>query len=136
MNCIGEILKQLTFCRRLDYEIAYCFESLFELVVNGFVVRVHELYGGIDNLWSNPLNWTNGLPNADDPATEDTAKFKNGVFCVLDYAAPPISNLNMQQGASHLRLVDGAVLTCNSWNAIAYDGGEEDNRHLLEVLGV
>ena len=58
MNCIGEILKQLTFCRRLDYEIAYCFESLFELVVNGFVVRVHELYGGIDNLWSNPLNWT------------------------------------------------------------------------------
>jgi hypothetical protein len=83
----------------------------------------------VDELYSNPDNWTDGVP------VDEMAKFERGALCVLDYAAPPISNINIREDGSALRLVDGAALTANSWCAIAYNGGTVDNRCRLEVLG-
>lgn len=85
--------------------------------------------GSVSSLWSNPANWSNGIPGVNDKASV------NGVLCVLDYAAPTIKNLVLESGnTGHLQLKDGAKLACNDWTIIGYSGAPTDP-HQMEVLG-
>ncbi|UCD51187.1 MAG: hypothetical protein JSW27_00875 [Phycisphaerales bacterium] len=89
-----------------------------------------RFFGSVDNLWSNPDNWNNGLPDADDKV-----QVEGGALCILDYDAGAIKHTALEGGgATHLRLVDGAVLNVNDWTIIGYAGVPEEP-HLLEVLG-
>jgi len=86
--------------------------------------------GAVNQLWSDPGNWTAGLPDQDDKVqVVDTG------FCILDYDAGTIKHLAIEGGgAGHLRLVDGAKVTARDWSIIGYAGAPE-TPHLLEVLG-
>jgi len=84
----------------------------------------------VDNLWSNVGNWSAGFP--DDA---DKANFRNGVSAVLDYNAGIIKNLAIEGGASKVTLVDGAELAVRDWSIVGYNGGEQGNPHILELLG-
>jgi hypothetical protein len=54
---------------------------VFSLLFTGLLSAGTTAFtGGSDTLWSNPQNWSDGLPGAGD-----TAKVPNGAFCVLDY---------------------------------------------------
>ncbi len=100
------------------------------LLLMGSLSADTNFTGAISELWSNPDNWSAGLPD-----TADKANFRNGVSAVLDYDAGVIKNVALEGGASKLRLVDGAQLTVWEWSIVAYNGGEEGARHTLEVLG-
>jgi hypothetical protein len=81
-------------------------------------------------LWSDPDNWTEGLPDADDKV-----QIEGGVLCVLDYDAGVIKHTALEGGnTTHLRLVDGSRLAVRDWSIIGYAGAPEEP-HLLEVLG-
>jgi hypothetical protein len=86
--------------------------------------------GAVDEKWSNPDNWNNGLP---DPA--DKVQVVDNGFCVLDYDAGTVKHIALEGGGpGHLRLVDGAKLAVSDWSIIGYAGAPEDP-HFLEVLG-
>jgi len=105
------------------------------LVVAGSLFADSTFTGAVSDLWSNPDNWSEGLPDA-----ADKAKFTDGQLCVLDYDAGAVKQIAMEgDGADHLRLVDGAALTVapgstDGWAIIGYAGAPEEP-HLLEVLG-
>jgi len=104
---------------------------VFSLLLTGSLSAVTTVFtGAVNELWSNPENWSDGLP-----ASGDTAKVQNGAFCVLDYAAPPIKTLNMRGGSSRLQLVDGAHLVSESWSVISLNSATADNRDVMEILG-
>ena len=86
--------------------------------------------GAASDLWSDADNWSNGIPGE-----QDKAKITNGVTCILDYDAGLIKNAAFNNAPGLLRLVDGAQLTVSQWTIVGYSGGEEGNRHILEVLG-
>jgi len=86
--------------------------------------------GAVSDLWSNADNWTNGIPGEGDKA-----RIRDGVTCILDYDAGVIKNASFSSTPGLLRLVDGAQLTVSQWSIVGYSGGEESNRHVLEVLG-
>jgi hypothetical protein len=102
---------------------------VFSLLLTGSSSATSNFTGAVDELWSNPNNWTNGVP------VDETAKVQSGGLCILDYAAPSVSNINIRVAGSTLRLVNGAALTATSWSAVSYNGGTTDNRCILEVLG-
>jgi len=105
---------------------------VFSLLLAGSLFAANNIFTeAVDNLWSNPANWSEGRV----PDASDTARVQNGVFCVLDYAAPPINQLNMRGGGSRLQLVDGAHLVSNDWAVISLNGGTPDNRDVMEILG-
>jgi hypothetical protein len=86
--------------------------------------------GTVSEMWSDPANWTDGLPDQDDKV-----QVAGGVLCVLDYDAGVIKNNAMEGGSTtHLRLVDGAKVNVRDWSIIGYAGVPEEP-HLLEVLG-
>jgi len=86
--------------------------------------------GAVSDLWSNPDNWNNGLPDADDKV-----QIEGGALCVLDYDAGVIKHTALEGGnTTHLRLVDGAQVSVRDWSIIGYAGAPEEP-HLLEVLG-
>jgi hypothetical protein len=87
--------------------------------------------GAVSQLWSNPANWTAGLPDQDDKVQCDA-----GVLCILDYDAGVIKNMALEGsgGPTHVRLVDGAKVAVRDWSIIGYAGAPEEP-HLLEVFG-
>jgi len=86
--------------------------------------------GAVSELWSDPANWTAGLP---DPA--DKVQYDGGKLCILDYDAGVIKNNSMEGGGTtNLRLVKGAKLAASDWTIIGYAGAPADP-HLLEVFG-
>lgn len=87
--------------------------------------------GTVSEFWSNPDNWSNGFPGPSDKLRI------NAELCILDYPAESHAQNAVWEGggAGHLRLVDGAELSVSQWSIIAYNGGSEDTRHTLEVLG-
>jgi len=100
------------------------------LLVAGFVSADTRFTGAVSDLWSNPDNWTEGLPDADDKV-----QVVDGGFCILDYDAGTIKHTALEGGGTgHLRLVDGAALAVSDWTIIGYAGTPEEP-HFLEVLG-
>ena len=86
--------------------------------------------GAVNDSWSNADNWSNGLPDPDDKI-----QFDGDTLCILDYDAGVIKNTAMEgDNTTHLRLVDGALLSVSNWSIIGY-GGTPEEPHLLEVLG-
>ena len=105
---------------------------VFSLLLAGSLFAANNIFtGAINNLWSNPNNWSEGRV----PDASDTARIQNGVFCVVDYAAPPIEHINIRTGGNVLQLVDGAHLVSNDWAVISLNGGTPDNRDVMEILG-
>ena len=103
---------------------------LIVLCLVGMLHADTRFTGAVSQLWSDPGNWTAGLPDQDDKVqVVDTG------FCILDYDAGTIKQLAIEGGgAGHLRLVDGAKVTARDWSIIGYAGAPE-TPHLLEVLG-
>jgi hypothetical protein len=100
------------------------------LLLTGMVSANTKFNGSVDNLWSNPDNWSEGLPDA-----SDKIQMNGDTLCILDYDAGLIKNTALEGGGTtHLQLVDGAMLTVTDWTIIAYAGAPEEP-HLLEVLG-
>jgi hypothetical protein len=100
------------------------------LLLTGSLSADTKFTGAVDNMWSNPDNWSEGLP---DPS--DKIQINGDTLCILDYDAGLIKNTALEGGGkTHLQLVDGAVLTVTEWSIIAY-AGKPDEPHTLEVLG-
>jgi len=100
------------------------------LLVTGSLSANTKFSGAVSNSWSNADNWSNGLPGPDDKI-----QFDGDTLCILDYDAGVIKNTAMEGGnTTHLRLVDGALLSVSGWSIIGY-GGIPEEPHLLEVLG-
>jgi len=87
--------------------------------------------GAVDELWSKPDNWREGAL----PGPGDKAEFVDGVSAVLDSDAGEVKQIAISAGTSHLTLVDGAIVSTNNWTIVGYNGGSEDDRHSLEILG-
>ena len=105
---------------------------VFSLLLAGSLFAANNIFtGAVDNLWSNPNNWSEGRV----PDASNTARIQNGVFCVVDYAAPPIDHINIRTGGNVLQLVDGAHLVSNDWAVISLNGGTPENRDVMEILG-
>ncbi len=86
--------------------------------------------GTVSEMWSDPANWSDGLPDQNDKV-----QITGGVLCVLDYDAGVIKHTALEGGSTtHLRLVDGAKLAVSDWSIIGYAGAPEEP-HFLEVLG-
>ncbi len=100
------------------------------LLLAGSLSADTRFTGAVDEKWSNPDNWNNGLPDPDDKVQLD-----GGILCILDYDAGVIKHTALEGGGTtHLRLVDGAKLAVRDWSIIGYAGAPEEP-HLLEVLG-
>jgi hypothetical protein len=100
------------------------------LLLAGSLSADTRFTGAIDETWSNPGNWSNGLPDADDKV-----QIEGGALCILDYDAGVIKHTALEGGSTtHLQLVDGAKLSVANWTIIGY-AGTPDEPHLLEVLG-
>jgi hypothetical protein len=100
------------------------------LLLTGSLFANSTFTGAVNQLWSNPANWSNGVPGVNDKAS-----IVNGVLCILDYDAGTIKNMVVESGAtSRLRLIDGAKLACSDWTIVGYAGAPDDP-HLMEVLG-
>jgi hypothetical protein len=100
------------------------------LLLTGSLSANTKFTGAVDDMWSNPDNWSEGLP---DPS--DKIQMNGDTLCILDYDAGVIQNTALEGGgATHLQLVDGAVLSVSQWSIIAYAGSPEEP-HTLEVLG-
>ena len=77
--------------------------------------------GAVNDSWSNADNWSNGLPDPDDKI-----QFDGDTLCILDYDAGVIKNTAMEgDNTTHLRLVDGALLSVSNWSIIGYGGTPE-----------
>jgi len=100
------------------------------LLVTGSLSADTKFSGAVSDSWSNANNWSNGLPDSDDKI-----QFDGDTLCILDYDAGVIKNTAMEgDNTTHLRLVDGALLSVSNWSIIGY-GGTPEEPHLLEVLG-
>ena len=100
------------------------------LLLAGSLSADTRFSGAVDDKWSNPDNWDNGLP---DPA--DKVQVVDNGFCVLDYDGGTVKHIALEGGGTgHLQLVDGAELAVSDWSIIGYAGAPEDP-HFLEVLG-
>jgi hypothetical protein len=103
---------------------------LIALLVAGSLSADTKFTGAVSDLWSNPDNWSAGLP---DPA--DKIQFNGDTLCILDYDAGLVKNNAMEGGVTtHLQLIDGAVLSVTEWTIIGYAGSPEEP-HTLEILG-
>ena len=86
--------------------------------------------GSVSDLWSNPDNWSEGLPDENDKV-----QVQGGVMAVLDYDAGTIKHTALEGGGTtHVQLIDGAQVAVRDWSIIGY-AGAPDEPHLLEVLG-
>jgi len=91
--------------------------------------------GARSNLWSDPANWTNGVPNADQKAQFANASAPE---CILDIAGAQARQLAVgDNSGGRLRLVAGN-LTVMDWSIIGYaqaNTGEQAG-HLVVEGGV
>jgi len=92
------------------------------LLLAGALSADTRFSGAVDEKWSNPANWNNGLPDPDDKVQV----VDNG-FCVLDYDAGTVKHIALEGGGTgHLQLVDGAKLAVSDWSIIGYAGAPEE----------
>ncbi|MFC1652222.1 hypothetical protein ACFL3F_00740 [Planctomycetota bacterium] len=101
------------------------------LLVGSLSAAQNNFTGSVDILWSNPGNWSVGIV----PGVDDSARIQSGGLCVLDYAAPPVNQVNIRQAGSHLQLVDGAHLICYDWAVVALNGTSVEDPGVMEILG-
>jgi len=97
------------------------------VLLAGLVSAQTNWTGAIDELWSNPDNWSNGLPTT---ATSQTRIMQPDSMCLLDI---PVDVFTMRVDNGHLRLVDGAEL--NAPTGYLYFGWVAGYEGLVEVLG-
>ncbi|MHC4296828.1 MAG: hypothetical protein ACYS7Y_05970 [Planctomycetota bacterium] len=85
-----------------------------------------------NNLWTNPANWDNGIPDATQKTTFGTSE-----VCILDVAGAEAKHIAMDgAGAGYLRLVDGAELNVKDWTIVGYSASNVgDMACRIEVLG-
>jgi len=106
--------------------------SCILLLLAGMVSAANFRFtGSVDNLWTKPENWREGAL----PGTADKCEFVNGAECILDGNAGEVKQIAVSAGASHLTLVDGALVSTNNWTIVGYNGGSAEERHSLEILG-
>lgn len=96
------------------------------LLLAGHVSAQTNWSGAIDELWSNPDNWSNGLPTT---TTSQTRILLPDSMCLLDI---PVDVFTVRV-EGHLRLVDGAEL--NAPTGYLYFGWVANSEGLVEVLG-
>jgi len=88
--------------------------------------------GAKSNLWSDPANWTNGLPNADGKAIFASSTVP---MCILDSAGAQAKQLAVgDNSGGSLKLVAGK-LTVGDWSIIGYaatNAGPEAGHLIVE----
>ena len=87
----------------------------------------------MDNLWSNPANWTNGVPNADQKAQFVTTGVPE---CTVDSAGAEAKQIAVgDNSGGSLKIVAGD-LTVIDWSIIGYaEANTGDQAGRLEVTG-
>ncbi len=89
--------------------------------------------GAVDNLWSNPANWSNGVPNADQKAQFVTT----GILeCTVDAAGAEAKQIAVgDNSGGSLKIVAGS-LTVMDWSIIGYaEANVGDQAGYLTVTG-
>ncbi|MFC1762153.1 hypothetical protein ACFL6U_08735 [Planctomycetota bacterium] len=97
------------------------------LLLAGLVSAQTNWTGAIDELWSNPDNWSNGLPTT---TTSQTRIMQADAVCIVDV---PVDVFTMRVDNGHLRIVDGGEL--NAPTGYLYYGWVAGYEGLVEVLG-
>src|SRR5512144_1262346 len=73
--------------------------------------------GAVSDLWSNPANWSNGLPNADQKAIFSSTTVP---VCIMDMAGAQAKQLAVgDNSGGSLKLVAGD-LTVMDWSIVGY----------------
>jgi hypothetical protein len=105
------------------------------LCVTGILGADTRWTGAVSNLWSDPANWTNGLPNADQKAQFADASAPE---CIMDMAGAEAKQLAVgDNSGGSLRLVAGD-LTVMDWSIVGYaqaNAGDQAG-HLVVEGGV
>ncbi len=70
-----------------------------------------------DNLWSNPDNWSAGLPTENDKA-----QFNQEAECIVDFDGAVAKNIDL--GGGPIKIVAGGVLTHYDWFIAGYGEGD------------
>jgi hypothetical protein len=70
-----------------------------------------------NNLWSDPLNWSAGLPTSGDKA-----QFNQEAECIVDFDGAVANQIDLAGGP--IKIVDGGVLTHYSWFIPGYGAGD------------
>ena len=69
------------------------------------------------NLWSDPTNWSAGLPTENDKA-----QFLQQAECIVDFDGAVTGQLHGDGGP--IKIVDGGVLTTHDWLILGYNGSD------------
>jgi len=69
------------------------------------------------NLWSDPTNWSAGLPTENDKA-----QFLQQAECIVDFDGAVTGNLHGDGGP--IKIVDGGILTTHNWLILGYNGSD------------
>jgi len=69
------------------------------------------------NLWSDPLNWSAGVPTSGDKA-----QFNQPAECIVDFDGAVSNQIDLAGGP--LKIVDGGVLTHYNWFIVGYGAGD------------
>jgi len=101
--------------------LGICISLLFA----GLVSADTSWTGAIDELWSNPDNWSNGLPSL--KSGQNRIMLPDSM-CLLDI---PVE-IHTTNVGGHLRLVDGAEFNATGYTYLGWSAGNEG---LMEVLG-
>jgi hypothetical protein len=111
-------------------KIVVCTSVILCLV--GIVRADTQWFASVNNFWSNPANWSNGVPDA-----TQKAQFVSSEVCLVDFEGAVAKHIAMDgAGAGHLRLVDGSELSVVDWTIVGYSASNVgDMACLLEVLG-
>ncbi|MGB2862852.1 MAG: hypothetical protein WBC05_05960, partial [Sedimentisphaerales bacterium] len=98
----------------------------------GMVRADTQWFASVNDLWSNPANWSNGVPTA-----TEKAQFATSEVCIVDFEGAIAKHIAMDgAGAGHLRLVDGSELSVTDWTIVGYSASNVgDMACLIEVLG-
>ncbi len=70
-----------------------------------------------NNLWSDPLNWSAGLPTS-----SDKAQFNQEAECIVDFDGAVSNQIDLAGGP--IKIVDGGVLTHHNWFIAGYGEGD------------
>ncbi len=84
---------------------------------------------GVDRLWSNPNNWSDGLPD-----TTDKARIVDGADVLLvDFYAHCL-HVVTEGGPTKFEIGAGGVLEMDDFFGVGFVGGSPDNRHICTVI--
>ena len=111
---------------KLQFALGLC----ISLLLAGSLSADTTFTNAIDKMWSNVDNWSDGFPD-----NNDKIRIVDGADCVLDIGGQIGKHIAIEGGTAHLTLLDGAEAAISDWTIVGYAGGDEDNPHLLEILG-